>query len=463
MRAYTCIAESEIEGNTQEYHKELISINSAGYTLYTAFKGKPKMSRIPAEKIIPSNASADRPLVIFVGGFEFPDGNAAATRIISIADVFKQAGFDTVLIGVCRDPKMAVGTMRHASSSLADTDVREVRYPQSVREWMRRLGDTSHVQNLLNGDYAGRVPTIVCYNYPALAQYRLLRLARRYGGQAIGDISEWYATERSLSVKSVIKNIDTAVRMRIVNKQMDGLIVSSPFLDSYYRSHVMHRIKIPTLVERRNTCASAPIVSPDGAPKKLFFAGSGFDAAAIGKTSEGLKDRLDWVLEMLDDPALTGLYYLNVFGVTKSAFCEVCPTQVDRVERLSDRIKFHGRRPRADVIGYLKISDYAFFLRKPTRVTRAGFPTKFSEAISHGTPVLTNPMENLETFLHDGTNGFSLDLHDRVAASQTLQKALSLSPEAIKALKTACLAQTDFRPHQYVDTVRRFISNMKSD
>lgn len=410
-----------------------------------------------------SNKLEDRPLVIFVGGFEFPNENAAATRVTAVSEIFRQAGCETVLIGVCRDATLPSHTMRRYAPRIPDIDIREVGYPRSSREWMHRLGDISHVKELLDGDYVGRTPMIVCYNYPALAQYRLTRLARRYGGWAIGDISEWYANQRGLSVKSVIKNVDTAARMRIVNKQMNGLIVASPFLDTYYRSHVTHRIQIPTLVEGRKSEATPPVVSPNGAPKKLFFAGSGFDAKAIGSTKEGLKDRLDWVLEMLDDPELSGLYHLDVFGVTQLAFCKVCPAQAERIARLYDRVTFHGRQPRQNVLHYLKAADYAIFLRKPNRVTRAGFPTKFSEAISYGTPVLTNPLENLDPFLHDGLNGYAIDLNDRVAASSTLKKALSLSAEAVMSLKAACLAQTDFQPDGHVATARSFISKIKSD
>jgi glycosyltransferase involved in cell wall biosynthesis len=52
-------------------------------------------------------------------------------------------------------------------------------------------------------------------------------------------------------------------------------------------------------------------------------------------------------------------------------------------------------------------AEYVVFIRDVNLTNVAGFPTKFVEAISCGTPVLSNSTSNIDEYLITGKTGFA--------------------------------------------------------
>ena len=61
-------------------------------------------------------------------------------------------------------------------------------------------------------------------------------------------------------------------------------------------------------------------------------------------------------------------------------------------------MRFFGRQSHEIVVKAVTSSDVSVFFRDETRVTLAGFPSKFAESISCGTPVISNRMPSIEPF-----------------------------------------------------------------
>ena len=404
-----------------------------------------------------------RDTLVFLGGFEFPALNAAATRIKAVARVFENAGYRVVLIGNVRDPNLGPDDLRPVSMTDTTAEVWEMGYPRSSREWLAKIISIGPLRQHIASQYGDRLAGIVCYNFPALAQRDAARLARQLGGAAIGDISEWFANRRATSLMSVVKNADTWLRMRHINRQMDGLITSSPYLTRLYSGDVRAILELPTLVSRDPARADTPLrVSPDGSPKRLFFAGTGFDPELLKSDTEGLKDRLDWCLDLLGEAARRGIdFRFDIYGAEKEKYLQICPHHRPLLETLGAKVSFHGRQPWAVVVDELARSDFSFFLRKPTRVTLAGFPTKFSEAVTSDTPVLTNPLENLQPYMVEGRNSFSIDVDDREAGVQRLMHALTMPAAEVMAMKAYCRSHDPFALENFVDGARSMMNRIQ--
>jgi glycosyltransferase involved in cell wall biosynthesis len=404
-----------------------------------------------------------RDTLVFIGGFEFPALNAAATRIKAVASVFEKAGYRVVLIGNVRDSALGADDLRPVSMADTTAEVWEMGYPRSSREWLAKIISIGSLKRHIANRYSDRLAGIVCYNFPAIAQLDAARLAWRLGAAAIGDISEWFANRRATSMMSIIKNADTWLRMNHINRYMDGLITSSPYLTRTYTRDVDAILELPTLVSRDPAHIDRPLhASPDGTPKRLFFAGTGFDPELLKTDTEGLKDRLDWSLDLLAEAAHRGAEFrFDIYGAEKEKYLQICPQHRSLLETLGGKVTFHGRQPWAVVVDELARADFCFFLRKPTRVTLAGFPTKFAEAVTSDTPVLTNTLENLRPYMVEGRNSFAIDVDDREAGVKKLMHALTMATEDVLAMKAYCRTNDPFTLENFVDGARSMMKRIE--
>ena len=412
-----------------------------------------------------SNSKSKSKILIIIGGFELPDKNAAAQRIKAMTALFNRAGYRVVLVGVSKDQAIGPSDLRRVDFPDINAEIWEVGNPRSKREWLMKILSIKPLEAELEREYGSELWGLICYNYPAFAQMSAARFARRLGGVSVADVSEWYGTRRPTSLHAIIKNIDTWLRMRWANFKMDGIISSSPFLTRYYGSKSRVLVELPTLIlSDRQSILDTLTVGSDSKPKRLFFAGSGFDLATLHSEIGGLKDRLDWVIELLAKSANQGANFVcDVYGVNQTDYLEVCPHHRDILQQLGSSVVFHGRQPWATVIRKLRAADFSIFLRKETRVTLAGFPTKFTEAILNGTPVLTNPLENVAPYINEGKTGFALDMENRENALQTLLKALALPAEDILRMKKACVTDQSLSIETYVPKVQKMMDNIERE
>ncbi|WP_224815437.1 glycosyltransferase [Hasllibacter sp. MH4015] len=393
-----------------------------------------------------------RDVVIYVGAFELPERNAAAQRVRANATLLASLGYKVVLAGRDPDAPFGQGAYRPADFDGIDHDCWQIGAAFSRSEWMRYITRVDGLAALIEDQYPGRVHSIICYNFPAMAQMRVRKLARKIGARAMADVTEWYQPQRLRSVTSVIKNLDTAFRMRVVNPRMDALITTSAFLTRYYSKWFDTLVELPTLIEHDPSDISGLSATPDGAPKRLFYGGSIGDRRTIAAETGGMKDRIDWVLDILAAVRRAGHdFRFDLYGVTRDDYLAVKPEHADMLEDLASCVTFHGRRPRAELLEALKTSDYSIFLRKPMIATRAGFPTKFAESISVGTPVLTNPLENIAPFMTLGPYCESIEYDDFETAVARVIEALTAPQDEVLRRKHACRQSALFHPLSFRD------------
>ena len=332
------------------------------------------------------NKADSEKTILYIGGFELPDKNAAAHRVLSNAKLFKLLGYNTVFIGTDKSGKKN-NSILDSKKSAGGFDTYSVEYPTSTGQWLDYI---SQIDKYLT--VASCIPdlkAIVCYNFPAIALGKIRRFCCQNGIKCIADVTEWYAgLGRSLPVK-IIKGADTFLRMRIIQKKMDGLIVISRYLQDYYR-RCNNVVYIPPLTDLSESKWKN---KPSKATDILYLAYAG---------SPGTKDKIDLLIAALK--SVNRKYHLDVVGIEKDAYLSMHGEDSAYLRENQD-IVFHGRISHMEALEIIKRANYSCFFRIPDRVTTAGFPTKFSEAISCGTPVITNRSSNIADYL-SGENGY---------------------------------------------------------
>ncbi|RHM53916.1 hypothetical protein DWZ57_22020, partial [Bacteroides fragilis] len=85
--------------------------------------------------------------IVYIGGFELPDKNAAAQRVISNAKIFRKLGYHVIFVGI--DKYMADDV------EFEDTKLEfegfiyyRVKYPCSIFQWVKYLSDVSFLYSL---------------------------------------------------------------------------------------------------------------------------------------------------------------------------------------------------------------------------------------------------------------------------------------------------------------------------
>lgn len=348
-------------------------------------------------------------VILYIGGFELPDKNAAAHRVLSNAKIFRELGRKVVFVGVDRELGSESNVLE-TYKTVQGFEAFAVPYPKGTKNWVKNMVNIEPYISLCKK--LGNVSSIICYNFPAIALNRLRIHCNKNGMKCLADVTEWYSVAgRSIPVR-IVKGFDTWYRMRIVQKKLDGLIVISRYLENYYRD-CKNVVYIPTLTDTSEEKWKGTL-QKSGDALKLVYAGN-----------PGRKDRIDVLIEALQ--SVKRDYHLDVIGITKEQYLGMYP-QHGKFLSGCQSIVFHGRLEHLATLEYIKKANYSCFFRDDDRVSKAGFPTKFAEALTCGTPVITNKTSNLDEYMQNGKNGVLLDKVNIMYTVETLNSVPLLFP-----------------------------------
>ena len=359
--------------------------------------------------------------VLYIGGFELPDKNAAAHRVLANAKLLREMGWNVSFIGVSKD-------VNNAPSDVCGFKSTPILYPTGIMDWVHQILIFVNMKTILgqNPDY------VVLYNFPSIASLRILKECHKNGIKVIEDLTEWEEPQ-GWSFRSIIRKLDVKLRMEYCVKKMDGVIAISKFLFTKYKPYT-ETVLVPPLVDLEDEKWNRINISQI-APNKvsLVYAGN----AGFGK-----KDRLDYIIEALD--GITNVQ-LSVIGMTKDqyeqGYNKIVPKDIDVV--------FYGRLSHEETLKAVKKADFQMLIRDDNRKNNAGFPTKLVESMACGTPVIATLTSNIGDYLKDGYNCFivSKDKDLKVVFSSLS----NMSKTTINEMKQHCLDCLDFDYHNYKD------------
>lgn len=360
--------------------------------------------------------------VLYIGGFELPDKNAAAQRVIANAKLLRMMGFSVSFIGISKD-------IERAPHIVDDFPSNPVPYPVSINQWKHQILTFIELSEIIRirPDY------VILYNFPAIASLRILKVCKKNKIKVIHDITEWEFT-KGWSIRSIVQRGDIALRMRYSMKKMDGVIAISRYLYDYYKTYT-NTILVPPTVDLRNPkfCRDRVLSASEGITK-LVYAGSAGSFAA--------KDRLDFIIESVNKyPNLQ----LDIVGMTKEQYQEAFGDN----SIINDNVRFHGRVSHREAIKYVCEADFQMLIRENTLKNKAGFPTKFVESFSCCTPLIATITSNICDYLQDGINGFLVT--DKRPLDKVLEDVSKISASEKLKMKEACKSFVGFDYRCYAE------------
>lgn len=347
--------------------------------------------------------------ILYLGGFELPDKNAAAQRVMANAKLLCEIGFEVSFIGISKDIKNAPAVVDGFKSN-------PVSYAKNVKQWMHQIFTFVEKEVILESkpDY------VVLYNFPAIASLRILKICHKRGIKVVHDLTEWESNNR-WSLTDVMRKIDINLRMRYCMKRMDGVIAISRYLYEYYKSYT-DTIMIPPTVDLQNQkfCRNRKLTALEKTTKLVYAGNAGLSVS---------KDRLDYIIKEVN--ALPRVQ-LDIVGLSKAQFRSVLGDEVE----ISENIIFHGRVSHSEAVQFVCNADFQMLIRENSLKNKAGFPTKFVESFACCTPVIATLTSNIGDYLIDGVNGFVVS--EKQSLKQVLEKVSYLSVEERIKMKAAC-------------------------
>lgn len=356
--------------------------------------------------------------IIYVGGFELPDKNAAAQRVMANAKLLREIGNEVLFIGISK-------TMDDTAALVDGFVSHTIPYPTNTKQWMHQICTFIDTKVIIDAkpDY------VILYNFPAIASLRILKACHKNGIKVVQDLTEWESI-KGWTPANIMRKIDINLRMYYCTKKMDGVIAISRYLYDYYKRFTNTILVPPTVdlsAEKWNRNRELSV----GDTIKLVYAGNaGF----------GVKDRLDLIIKsVVKFPKMR----LDVIGMTKQQYT----TGYGNFPTDCNNIFFHGRIPHSDAVKAVQGADFQFLIRDSNLKNNAGFPTKFVESLACCTPVIATLTSNVGDYLKDGVNGFIVN--NACSIDDVLVKISNLSKRDIIMMKQCCKDCFSFDYHEY--------------
>lgn len=367
--------------------------------------------------------------ILYVGGFELPDRNPAAHRVLSIAKALREDDIEVILLGVSNITKKC--SVLDSKKKIDGFDAFSRNYPAGISKWMRYLTSISDVLKVVES--YGNIDGIICYNYQAVALERLRKYCNQHNIKIYSDCTEWYSTDGQNVLFKIIKGFDIWYRMHIVHKRLDGIIAISRYLERYY-SVCRDTLRIPPLVDVQEKKWK---IQPKCLGNNINFVYSG---------SPGVKDKIAVIVTAFLKLPSKYKYDLWIIGISKGEFIDRYMPDNNNVT-ISDNIHFLGRIPHNENIAYLKGADCSLIIRESNRTNNAGFPTKFVEAVTADMDIIATDVSDLSEY-SDRTHLFIV--------RDDLQKSLVRYFDSYKKRDKKLSSVFDYR--QWKDNIVNFIT-----
>lgn len=330
--------------------------------------------------------------IIYFGHFELPDKNALAHRVKANAYAMKQLGYEVYLVGYSRSKK----DQNIERIEDGDFTYYEVPYPTTIIEWLRDGNSYKAVEKVINLHDPDKCKAIFFTGVGAGNTRGLLKLSKRYHIPLSADIVDWPMKGNGNIVYKLIKYVmDDILTGKVYAPKVKNAICISSFLAEHYKKENKENVAvIPSLTYKADSrFQRLGEYVPEGIIRYCYVGNPGYKA---------YKDRIDWIVrafvELNDENTA-----LDIYGMEEKSFREEFPEiNIDGQSRLV----FHGKRPNAECIDAISAADYFVFARADTMITKAGFPTKFSECMAIGTPMITTPTSDLPQYVINGENGY---------------------------------------------------------
>lgn len=389
--------------------------------------------------------------IVYIGAFRMPNRDAAAARVLNMARALRLAGHEVSFISwggeqrdcdLCDDGRYRVDGFEYVVTDELDPKGNLMHKVHS------KLTRGQKTKQLLR-QRTENIDVIITYN-GSLTRW-LIGYTSKHGIKLVNDITEWY----DYSELKITDRLPYAIDMYCIQKRVKNKIVISSYLNAFYEK--THNIVVPA------TCDAKEAKWQKSSNTVLEHVGTYDGVTLIYAGTPARKDAVHHVINAVQRLINEGVKIrFLIVGAERDSYLKSYGDLLSD-KNLSKKIIFIGRVSQDDVPSFYALADFMVLLRESNRKNNAGFPTKFSESFTSGTPIIANLTSDLGKYLIDGKTGFVVREPNSEAIYETLKKRVSrLSPQEIEKMKghvKEMSVQVDY--HSYVLPLRTFMKQLE--
>ena len=387
--------------------------------------------------------------IIFGDSFTFPEGNAATNRVHAYAKGFKENGIKVHVI--CFGNNYYV----NAESKIEGIYFYHPFNQQTrnkffiIRRWQKFIKYFNTIKLIKAINKESKIIAINCWTQLLFTQIYIFILAKFFNIKVLLERSEHPLRNfQGLIFRRMLGNTKTYFETKLC----DGIFCISQYLIDFYKARGVNQSKlflVPSTVdtERFQTSYNSPL-----AFKYILYCGS----LTI------LKDGVNILIKSF--AKLSEKYSeINLVLIGKGDIAEEEAIIKELVVSLNieKRAIFLGQMSREKIPLYLNNAKILALARPKSLQADAGFPSKLTEYLSTGVPVVVTKVGEIPVYLSDNENSFLSEPDSVDAFADKLDFVLSNYEFANEvALKGKELTNTifnyDFQAKRMID----FISNL---
>lgn len=378
----------------------------------------------------------NKPIIVYLGAFRFPDKDAAAKRVLGIGHILRDIGYDVVFAGGETGEIGKKIYQEFAYYSQNELDVPAIGGVAKIKKLFASGDNTLAWLNQYIKNH--NVEKVIVYNSSAIFINKIRRFCKVNKIEILADITEWYDSNHLPGGKYGPIGIDNYLKMNYLYKLIPKHIAISTYLEKYYNKNTS--VVIPPLL-----FGNYPSLSENNDDaKKIIYVGS-----------PGKKDNLELMIEayLAHQQKFEKLEFV-IAGITEKEYNNLYQKKLES----SPKINFLGRISPEAVTKLYSNASFSFFFRPNERYANAGFPTKFVESLGFGVPVITNATSDIATYLENDENGFLVENLNKDSIAKILEKINDLSINDINAMKKKSLSSAEvFYFKKFTETTRNFL------
>jgi glycosyltransferase involved in cell wall biosynthesis len=374
--------------------------------------------------------------ILYIGS-DLPDQSAAAHRVFSNGKALRDYGYEVVFLSTKRN------LYKKETTLFENFEIHFINYPKNIVNWIKHIVSIENEKKLIsryNNIYA-----VIYYDCPAIVLYRLKNYCKKNKIAVVSDCAEWHTVSHLKGIKRIIKFMDINLRIRFVQKKMDGLIGISSFWTDLYKNKIM-QVTVPPLIDKLDK-KWGECQKTENNVKKFVYAGN------MGNE----KDRLNLCIDALYK-IKNKSFLFNIIGITKEQYLKKFESHRELLKDMENKIVFHGYIPHCDVLEHIKKSDFSILIRENIRKNNAGFPTKLGESIACGTPVIASDFSDVRQYVEKYQLGILIDTVNDIYSG--LERAISMNNDELEKLKQNCLNCNAFDYRNYVNILGNFVEQI---
>lgn len=382
--------------------------------------------------------------IFYIGNFGFPDRNASGKRVLGNCLLLKALGFTPICIG-----NGAAGTIE--AEGILCHNLR-------ISNTQRVLGKGLQQVIDLIMPYSESLKCVIFYGalFTQKENLALIRWCQKREIPVYYDQVDWFELNWHNPLRAMVRATNHYLMNHRVIPLCDGVICISRYLEEHHRKIGKKTVVIPPLSAvsgcgKTDTAKNADKI-------RFVYAGTTSD---VERPVEQWKDRLDIMFSALASASQlpdTRPFQMDVYGMEQEQYIRMFPKELHEkgeavLKILGDRVVFHGLVPNAEAMEGIRNAHFTVLIRDKKRSTMAGFPTKVSESLSCGTPVICSDTSDLRKYIQNGVNGY---IFENEELESIYEAVLKFSDEQLLTMKRNCQT-TPFYCMNFSEEMKRFL------